>query len=208
MNKMRLFIKKINKMLLTLSIALLFLFTQSSIGQTSVAYKNAEEAMQAAQKNKQYLILLFYDKKAETLNAMETTVNEFLKTISEKPLFYQVQTTDDKEKETIRKYGISRVPLPLLLVFAPNGAITGGFPEQVKTQELKKCFSVNELDMKIMKPLQEKKIVLVLLQNKKTKFNQESDKVATDFQNDSRLKGYVEIVRADPDNSKNKKVIV
>src|SRR3989339_1500739 len=153
MKESKFIIKRFDKIFLALSVTLLFLFSQSLISQTSAAYKNAADAIRIAQDSKQFLVLLFYDKKTESLKAMETTVNEFRKTTSVKTLFYKVRITDDKEKDIVTKYNINIAPVPLLLVFAPNGAITGGFPQQVKSQELKKCFAISEMDMEIMKPL-------------------------------------------------------
>lgn len=191
-----------NKTIPALSITLLLLFSQSLIGQTNAAYNNAAEAIHAAQNDKQYLFLLFYDKKGESLKAMESAINDFRNKTSEKSLFYKVRTTDKKEKDTIAKYGIERASLPVLLVFAPNGAVTGGFPGKVSVDELKRSM-VTDLVMDILKTMQGRKIALVLLQNSKTKFNKESLKAAEDFSNDARLKGYVDIIKADPRDSKN-----
>ncbi|OGS36827.1 MAG: hypothetical protein A2293_04145 [Elusimicrobia bacterium RIFOXYB2_FULL_49_7] len=60
--------------------------------------------------------------------------------------------------------------LPLVLVFAPNGVVTGGFPKQVTSDQLKQSVNVSELMLKILKPLQEQKVVLVALQNQSTRF--------------------------------------
>jgi hypothetical protein len=69
---------------------------------------------------------------------MESVINDFRSKTSEKSLFYKARTTDEKEKDTIAKYGIDRASLPILLVFAPNGAVTGGFPGKVRVDELKR----------------------------------------------------------------------
>jgi len=201
MNRIRFIVKRLDKMIIALC-ATLLLFSQSLIGQTTVAYKNSAEAIQTAQNNKQYLFLLFYDTKGESLKAMESTVNDFRNKTSEDTLFYKALTTDEKENDTIAKYGINRAPLPVLLIFAPNGAITGGFPKEVSMDLLKKCI-VDNLIMDVLKTVQAEKIALVLLQNSKTKFNNESSKAAEEFSNDSKLKGYVDIIKADPSDPKN-----
>lgn len=201
MSVIRITEKNVSGLFLIILLLVIFPFSHIFPGEL---YQNSEEAIQAALKAKQYLAVLFYDKNNEAAKKMEATVTEFIKTASPASLFYKVLTTDSRENETVRKYGINRAPLPLLLIFAPNGALTGGFPKQVQADDLKTGFSVNRLEMEVMKPLQDGKIALVLFQNNKTKFNKESDKAAAEFQNDSRLKGYVEIVRADPDNPKNR----
>jgi len=178
------------------------MFSQSLSGQTSAVYENAAGAIQAAQNNKQYLFLLFYENKDGQLKAMESFVDEFKAGSSESMLIYKAKTTDDKEKDTAEKYGIDRAQLPVLMIFAPNGAITGGFPEKVTNKELKASI-VSPLVMDILKTIQQNKIALVVLQNGKTKFNKESSQAAQDFANDTKLKGMVDIVNADPSDPKN-----
>jgi hypothetical protein len=194
-------VKRFATMMFMLFVTLL-LFTQSLVGQTNIAYKNATEAIRTAQNSKQYLFLLCYDEKGESLTAMENTVIAYRKKASEKTIFYKARTTDEKEKDIIEKYGITRAPLPIVLVFAPNGAITGGFPKEASIDGLKSSI-VSNVVMDILKTVQEGKIALVLLQNSKTKFNNESLKAAEEFSNDSRLKGFVNIIKADPGNPKN-----
>jgi len=193
--------KRIDGMVIALCATLLFL-SQGLIGQTTVAYNNSGEAIVAAQNNKQYLFVLFYDTKGESLTAMESSVNDFKNKSSEKILFYKARTTDDKEQDVIKVYGINRAPLPLLLVFAPNGAVTGGFPKEVSMDSLEKSI-VPTVVMNALKTVQDGKIALVLLQNIKTKFNNESSKAAEEFAGDSTMKGYVDIIKADPSDPKN-----
>jgi hypothetical protein len=165
--------------------------------------KSAQEAIEAAKKQNQYLFLLFYDQKNDSLKAMETVVKTFINKSPQKIITYKALTTDNKEADIVAKYGINRAPLPVVLTFAPNGAITGGFPQKVDESQLKQCF-VADITMRILKTLQEQKIALIMLQNEKTTFNQESTAAANDFANDSRVKGYVDLMKIDPDDPKNK----
>lgn len=199
--KLIVIVKKLGKIVIALPVALVLIYSQSLMGQTAT-FKNAAEAIQTAQNNKQYLFLLCYDKKGESLKAMETTVNDFRSKTSASTLLYKALTTDEKEKGTIAKYGINRAPLPLVLVIAPNGAITGGFPKEVSLAALNKSIVPNVV-MDALKSVQAGKIALVLLQNSKTKFNSESLKAAEEFSNDAQVKGYVDIIKADPSNPKN-----
>lgn len=168
--------------------------------------KTAQEAIETAEKQHQYLFLLFYDQKNDSFKAMEAVIKTFINKSPQKILTYNALSTDNKEADTVAKYGISRAPLPIVLVFASNGAITGGFPQKVDENQLKQCL-VADITMKILKTLQEKKIALIMLQNGKTKFNPESTAVANDFSNDSRVKGYVDQIKADPADPKNKEFL-
>jgi hypothetical protein len=179
------------------------LLVQSAYAETKTDPKTAAEAIALARNSRQYLFILFYDKEDDMLKAIENTIKTFRSKSSSKVLTYRASTVGDKESDVVLKYGVNRSPLPLLLVFAPNGAITGGFNQKVTTEQLTQSCSVPELVMNILRPLQEGKIALVSLQNNKTKFNQESDKAVYDFSSDEKLKPFVEVIKADPDDKKN-----
>jgi hypothetical protein len=186
---------------------ILFLVTTFITPVTAVNdFNSANEAIKSAQTTKQYLFILFYEKKDDLFTEMNKQIDLFQKSSSKKTIKYTAVITDIKESGTVTKYGINQAPLPVVLVFAPNGAVTGGFPEKVTVQQLEKCI-VSELTTKILKPLQEQKLVLVLLQNNKTAYNKESTDAATEFSNDTKLKGYVEIIKTDPANSENKEFV-
>jgi len=200
MNIIRFVFKRLDRMVIALCVTLLL--SQILSGQTTVGYNSSGYAIAAAQNNKQYLFLLFYDKKGETLKVMESNINDFMNKSSEKILLYKALTTDDKEQDVVKVYGINRAPLPVLLVLAPNGAVTGGFPQKVSMDSLEKSI-VPTVVMNSLKTVQAGKIALVLLQNAKTKFNNESSKAAKEFADDSTVKGYVDIIKADPSDPKN-----
>jgi hypothetical protein len=170
-------------------------------GKTSskkyVAPESANKAIAQAQKNGAYLYMLFYEKKDNSFQEMQKSVQAFSKNSTKTIKTYEAMTTDSKESDVIQKYGINRTPLPLLLVFAPNGAITGGFPQKVTEEQLSNCM-VPKLIMNILKSVQAGKVALVLLQNDNTTFNKEVAKVADEFSKDARVLGYVDIIRQDP----------
>lgn len=165
--------------------------------QKHSAPESANKAIALAQQNCEFLFMLFYEKKDNSFQEMQKTVQAFSKNSAKTIKTYEALTTDSKESDVIQKYGINRTPLPVLLVFAPNGAITGGFPQKVTEEQLSSCM-VPKLIMNILKSVQAKKVALVLLQNKNTKFNTETTNVANEFSKDNRLLGYVDIIKQDP----------
>jgi len=188
-----------------LVISFLF-FSYTLPAQENIAPKTAAEAISLARNTGRYLFLLFYKDKDGSFNTMKGTIEEFEKESSKKIMIYRASTANEQEKDVATKYGILKAPLPIVLSLAPNGAVTGGFPKEVSKQQLAGCL-VPELTTRILKPLQEGKIVLVLLQNKNTKYNMKSAKAAGDFSDEPQLKGYVEIIMADPGDAKNKEFI-
>lgn len=168
--------------------------------QAQFAPESANEAIAQAQQNGDFLFMLFYEKKDDSLQEMQKTLQDFSKKSAKAIRIYDALTTDDKESDVIQKYGINRAPLPVLLVFAPNGAITGGYPQTVTEEQLAGSMAP-KLVMNILKTVQAGKIALVLLQNDKTKNNAEMTQSAAEFAQDQRLAGYVDILKQDPDDA-------
>ena len=160
---------------------------------------NAKSAIDEASTARQYLCLIFYEAQDASLTGISSSIATFKKSSAKKIAVYKAKLSDPANKEIAGKYGIqSGGELPLLLVFAPNGVITGGYPKTVTADQLKQSTTVPELMLSILKPLQEQKVVLVALQNASTKFNKESWLGVNDFANDANYKQMVTAIKADP----------
>ena len=110
-----------------------------------------------------------------------------------------MNTTDSSEKDIVAKFDLSRAPMPLVLAMAPNGAITGGFPTKFEEQQLVDAFATPATE-KVMKNLQDGKLVFVCVQNGKTKSNAAAMQGIRDFRADARFASATEIVMLDPTN--------
>jgi hypothetical protein len=179
---------------------LLKLFTGLAIcGATSFAAPfDAKSALSEASAGDQFLFLTFYKVKDASLTSMTSTIAAFKKSSSKKIALFDAAIDNPVNKEIADKYGIYAGQLPLLLVIAPNGVVTGGFPANVTADQLKQSVSISELMLKVLKPLQEQKVVLVALQNSATKLNTESWAGVVDITNDTDYKQQVSAVKADP----------
>lgn len=155
-------------------------------------------AIEKASKDGQFLMLTFYEKSDPAFKEMSDVIKKFIKSKKNKVNFYNAKISKKPNQELADKYGVLKSHLPIVLVLAPNGAITGGFPNKVTTEKLKQCTSVSDLVLKTLKPLQEQKIVLVALQNKSTKFNAQSLKGVKDFASDPQYSKFTDVVVADP----------
>ena len=90
--------------------------------------------------------------------------------------------------------------MPLVLAMAPNGAITGGFPTKFEERQLVGAFATPATE-KVMKNLQDGKLVFVCVQNGKTKSNDAAMRGVRDFKADARFARATEIVMLDPTDS-------
>lgn len=159
---------------------------------------DAKSALAEASQADQYLFLTFYKAADSYLSSMSTAISAFKKTSPVKIALFDAAFDNPANKAVAATYGISEGQLPLLLVVAPNGAVTGGYPTAVTADQLKTSVSVSDLMLKVLKALQEQKVALVALQNGATKFNTESWAGVADFTNDTTYKKLTTAIKADP----------
>ena len=81
----------------------------------------------------------------------------------------------------------------------PNGAITKGFPIKFDEKQLREGF-VSPCTAKCLKCLQDRKLVLLCIQNEKTQFTQVAMTAAQSFKADARYAKATEIVALNPED--------
>jgi uncharacterized protein YpmS len=175
--------------------------------KASAAPQNAQDAITDAQAKSQYLFVMFYEKKDGLYKLMDEKLKNYNKGNKDMPLLYRAKMTDPKEAEIVAKYRVMGAPMPLVLVFAPNGVVTGGFPTQISDEQLKSSFP-SQFVLNILKVMQDGKLALVMLQNNSTKFNIESTKAADEFAKTKGLIGAVEKIYADPEDAASKDLMM
>lgn len=77
---------------------------------------------------------------------------------AEKATVATARVDDPAEKALVEKFGIARAPMPMVVVVAPNGAVTGLFPRAIKAEQVASAI-VPPTMMKCMKALQDQKLV-------------------------------------------------
>lgn len=183
----------LNKISITLTSSILLF-----ISATFAVPTNGKSAIEEAAKAGQFLFLTFFETKDASYTVISSSIAAFKKASSKKVALFDAKVSDPANKEIVTKYGIQTQKLPLLLIIAPNGVVTGGYPANVTQDQLKQSVSISDLMLKVLKPLQEQKVALVALQNSSTKSNAESWAGVTAFANDSNYKNLVEAIKADP----------
>ena len=102
----------------------LFLLTVSSATLLAVA---PIDVLQTASKKGAPALLLVTDPGSQNVDQARTTVVEAAKQIKD-CVTVEMDRTDKANSELVTKYGLAGAPVPLILVFAGNGAIAGGVP--------------------------------------------------------------------------------
>jgi len=123
----------------------------------------AQQALAQAAGQGKFSYIVFYRQDDELTRAMVQVVNDRAakqpQAIS--PTF--VQITNPAEAAVVEQFNMGRAPMPLTLVTAPNGAVTGVFPQRVTEQQLADTF-VTPAMSHCMKAMQQGKLVFLALQ--------------------------------------------
>ncbi|NQT35895.1 MAG: hypothetical protein HQ581_00310, partial [Planctomycetes bacterium] len=154
-------------------------------------------AVEKAAAAEKYLFALFKKEDNAETAAMRTVLTGVMKDIADRANMVEVNVSWTSEQAIVDEYGLDRAPMPLILTLAPNGVVTGGFPLSVKAQELRDAF-ISPCMAKCMKPLQERKLVFLCVQNATTASNDEAMEGVRRFAIDPRFAAATEIVMLDP----------
>lgn len=158
----------------------------------------------AAQENK-HLFIFFYKEQNDKTQAFQSIFNRALQKMGDQVKSLKVKATDPSAKPLIDRFNLKRTPMPFVLVLAPNGAITGGFPSF--TEEQLKDSLTSPGAASCLKALQDRKLVLLCLQNSRTAHNEAAMKGVNEFKADPIFGEATVIVKIDPSNAEEAKFL-
>lgn len=158
-------------------------------------------AMNRAAEAHQYLFVFFYEKDDDATRTARKTFEAALRKITPAPQSVAVDRTAPAEAELAAKFGVDRAPMPLVLAIAPVGAVTGGFKAADLTEERLRDAVASAGLQKCLKALQDRRLVLVCLQNSGTQANEAAMKGVTEFKADAQFGELTEIVKVDPSDA-------
>ncbi len=153
-----------------------------------------------------YLLVLFYRSDDGETQSMKKVVADFAAEPSNEANSVTINVTDAAEKDVVAKFGVDRAPMPLALVVAPSGAITGGFPSKVTEEQLSGSFVSPGLATSL-KALQDGKLVLLCVQNASTKSNDAAMRGVNAFIADDRFAKSTDVVKIDPTDDRESKFL-
>ncbi len=156
-------------------------------------------AMQKAAKNDKYLFALFRKEDDDKATSMRQVMETVIEKVGDRADAVEVDVSAAAEKEIVNHFDVAYAPLPLLLAIAPNGAVTGGFPGRVESKDLMNAFA-SPGTAECLKAMQNRKLVLLCVQNGKTKAAKEAMQGVREFKADERFAEGTEVVVVDPTN--------
>jgi len=184
-------------MLILAGIMLLALVSMAVAQASQSEPNNGLAAIDRAAKANKYLFIFFCRQDDAQTRAMGETFNAAINSLAPRVDSVVVRVTDLSEAPIVTKFRVNQAPMPLVLVLAPNGAVTSSFPGNFTKEQLLTAFGTPSSE-KLLGALQQGKIVLVCMQNGKTRWNEEAMNGVRAFKADQRYSTATEVVMLDP----------
>jgi FlaG/FlaF family flagellin (archaellin) len=167
----------------------------------------AMAAVRRAVEAKKHLFVFVHDKNDDRTGEIRKTFDAAVGKMAETVRQATVNRDSSSESAFVEKYGLKSAPMPVVLVFAPNGAIVAGIlGERLNEQQLLDALASPAKQM-CMKALQERKVVFLCVQNGTTKSNDTATRGVEGFKADARFAEMTEIVKIDPADAAEKKFL-
>lgn len=121
----------------------------------------------------------------EDTKMMLNSTENFVKS-NPKAELLQYELESKAASSIVKKYRLSRAPMPLLLVFAPNGAVTGGYAKKVTDAKLEDAIK-SPVEQVIAKASQERKPVIIRIPGKSKDGNSVVDSAIEEFKKTKKI---------------------
>ena len=154
-------------------------------------------AMDRAAKANKYLFIFFYRQDDPQTRALGENFNGAVNALAARTDSVAVRITDPSEAGIVTKFQVNQAPMPLVLVVAPNGAVTSSFPGNFTKEQLLGALGTPSSE-KLLGALQQGKLVLLCLQNGRTRWNAEAMNGVRSFKADQRYSSATEVLVLDP----------
>lgn len=153
----------VSSLLLALAVTVPAMARAQSPAAPAPSPSAAQQALAQAASQGKFSYVVFYRQDDELTRAMAQAVNDAAAKQPQAVAPTFVQITNPAEAAVVQQFNVGRAPMPLTLVTAPNGAVTGVFPQRVTEQQLIETF-VTPAMSHCMKAMQEGKMVFLALQ--------------------------------------------
>lgn len=121
----------------------------------------SDAAFKQASAAGRHLFILFFSEDDEATRNVRKVLDEVLGTMSETAQQIVVKKGAPEEAALQEKYGVNEAPMPLLLVLAPNGALTLGCLGGGVTEEKLRSAIAGPAQQQCLKALQDRKRVIL-----------------------------------------------
>lgn len=172
--------------------------TLSAVNPTTGSKGSA--AMQQAATAEKYLLVFFWKDQNPQTDAAWQGFQAATANAGQWANIVSVGINDAAEKPLVDRYGLTRAPMPLVMSFAPNGAVTKAFPGKIDEQQLQTAL-VSPGYAQCLKSLQDRKLVLLCVQHVQPQSRPALPRGVVDFKSDPNYATSTEIVPLNADDA-------
>jgi len=157
-------------------------------------------AIDAAATANRYLFIFFFRQDDPQTRSMGEVFNSAANALAARADSVVVPITDPSEAGMVTRFRVSQAPMPLVLVLAPNGAVTASFPGTFTREQLLSAFGSPAME-RLLGAMQQGKLVVLCLQNGRTRLNAEALNGVRAFKADQRYSAATEVLMLDPNSA-------
>lgn len=146
--------------------------------------------------DKPHLLILFYNEADDKNAAVESAFDGAVQKLGDQIIAQKVDINDPSEATIINYYNLQRATMPLVMVFAPNGAIAARFWADV-TEEKLTASLVSKGKADVLSGLQAGHVVCLCVQGSQTACNCQARRGVKDLISQSPYAAVIEFIVID-----------
>ena len=150
----------------------------------------SQQVLDQSAEEQKYTFLLFYREDHQATRTMAQALQTGLAQRSGQATLCYVSVTDPAEQAVVKRFGVSRAPLPFTLAVAPNGAVTALISQKITDAQIASAFVTAGM-ADCMKAMQDRKLVLVCVQ---TTPRSQTPAAVVEFQNDPEFRDRLKVI--------------
>lgn len=156
------------------------------------------QAFTQATKANKYLMVHLYSGTPE--QAMENAYIKAHSTMKETLNAVSIDLQNTGAGFLIEKYKLKYAPVPIVIIIAPNGVVSGSFRSSFSPEQVESTFQTPKT-LQCLLAFQERRLVFISAQGKETTENNEALDGITRFGKENPLYGKLEMILIDPKDS-------
>lgn len=130
--------------------------------QQPVSLSPLQKTLSTSSQETKFTFVVFYRDGGQATRTLYQQTKDGTASRGDTAIVTTASVDDPAERLLVDKFGISRAPMPMTVVVAPNGAVTGLFPRAISAEQIAAAI-VPPTMMRCMKELQAQKLVFVCL---------------------------------------------
>lgn len=201
--------RKINRFTLILSLVICLVLSAHALenviaDSTPPPLDPGIEALNNATASGRHLLVLFQrtDKTTSLTNSFVT----ISKSLESKAVSVVINTENPEESGLVDRYNARFAPLPIVVVLAPNGAITGSFKDSFSKDQIENLF-LSPASQQCLLAFQNRKLVFICIQGAGTEKNEEALEGVKQFRKTPTFSNMTEVIMVDPADPRESKLL-